>query len=184
MTDYKSTAHTIRKLNKKLYNFYQYHWLIEHEYSIRDFIKSLDEYREGKAVENIEELFVDWENEHGSNGSLYPCYNDFCANELMNEELMEAITNSNFYAHETWRALKKTKHKVLTEIMYLLGYSPISNATANVHVYSYHEKYSITFRSLIDLEEWIKKELDKLSDTNQVQLCENFLGQLENNKEE
>lgn len=179
MTDYKSIAHTIRDLNKKLYNFYQYHWLIEHEYSIRDFIKSLDEYRDGKAVENIEELFVDWENDHSSNGSLYPCYTDFCTHELMNEELMEAITNSNFYAHETWRVLKKTKYKVLTEIMYFLGYSLVFHEATNAYVYSYHEKYSIKFHSLIDLTEWIKKELKQLSDVNQVQLYENFLEQLD-----
>lgn len=64
------------------YEKYQYEWLMEHGYSLDDFIKSLDELQKEDPHGGIKELFKTWEF-HGFNGEVYACSSEFHDNEAL-----------------------------------------------------------------------------------------------------
>ena len=64
------------------YEKYQYDWLMEHEYSLDDFINSLDELQKEDPHGSIKELFKTWEF-HGFDGEIYSCGSEFHDNEAL-----------------------------------------------------------------------------------------------------
>ena len=54
------------------YERYQYEWLMEHGYSLDDFINSLDELQREDPHSSIKELFKTW-GFHGFDGEIYSC---------------------------------------------------------------------------------------------------------------
>ena len=64
------------------YEKYQYEWLMEHGYSLDDFINSLDELQKEDPHEGIKELFKTWEF-HGFDGEIYSCGSEFHDNEAL-----------------------------------------------------------------------------------------------------
>lgn len=79
------------------YEKYQYEWLMEHEYSLDDFINSLDKLQKEDPHEGIKELFKTWEF-HGFDSEVYSCGSEFHDNEAL-ETLIKDIDiphNSKF----------------------------------------------------------------------------------------
>ena len=64
------------------YEKYQYEWLMEHGYSLDNFIQSLDELQKEDLHLSIKELFKEWEF-HGFNGEVYSCGSEFHDNEAL-----------------------------------------------------------------------------------------------------
>lgn len=64
------------------YEKYQYEWLMEHGYSLDDFINSLDELQKEDPHGGIKELFKTWEF-HGFDGEVYSCGSEFHDNEVL-----------------------------------------------------------------------------------------------------
>lgn len=79
------------------YEKYQYKWLMEHGYSLDDFINSLDELQKEKPHSSIKELFKTWEF-HGFNGEVYSCGSEFHDNEALETPIedIDIPENSKF----------------------------------------------------------------------------------------
>ncbi len=60
------------------YERYQLEWMIDHGYSLRDFVKALDVV-DLDGLHSLEDAFDIWEFDYGFGGELYACeaeYND------------------------------------------------------------------------------------------------------------
>ena len=79
------------------YEKYQYEWLMEHGYSLDDFINSLDELQKEDPHPSIKELFKEWEF-HGFNGEVYSCGSEFHDNEALETPIkdIDIPENSKF----------------------------------------------------------------------------------------
>lgn len=160
--------YTTTELKHTLYNAYQLNWMIEHGYSLFDFVQSLDEYIEDNDINSVQDLYNDWEHEYGFNNSLYASYSEFCDNELLDDEYMKNIVETSVELQDAWNILHSMKRESLTQIMELLGYTPIYNGTPNEHIYYDDCQNALTFYSLLDLQEWIEEQMNVVSDD----LCE------------
>lgn len=60
------------------YEKFQYQWLIDHDYSLLDLIKSLDKYQPSM---NLLNTFEDWEYEQGFDGQIYPSAGEYYDNK-------------------------------------------------------------------------------------------------------
>lgn len=81
---FKNANLTPNKYNGELssYEKFQYQWLMDHGYSLRDVIKALDEYQ---PTMNLLDVFEDWEYKQGFDGQIYPCAGEYYDNEYIEE---------------------------------------------------------------------------------------------------
>lgn len=79
------------------YEKYQYEWLMEHGYSLDDFINSLNELQKEDPHSSIKELFKTWEF-HGFDGEIYSCGSEFHDNEALETPIedIDIPENSKF----------------------------------------------------------------------------------------
>ena len=79
------------------YERYQYEWLMEHGYSLDDFINSLDKLQKEDPHSSIKELFKTWEF-HGFDGEIYSCGSEFHDNEALETPIedIDIPENSKF----------------------------------------------------------------------------------------
>lgn len=79
------------------YEKYQYEWLMEHGYSLDNFINSLDELQKEDPHLSIKELFKTWEF-HGFDGEVYSCGSEFHDNEALETPItdIDIPRNSKF----------------------------------------------------------------------------------------
>lgn len=69
------------------YNNYQLQWLMDHNYSLTDFIKSIEDYINDSEDSSryidennqldLQQAFIDWQFESGFNHDLYVCKDEF-----------------------------------------------------------------------------------------------------------
>ena len=64
------------------YEKFQYQWLIDHGYSLRDVIKALDKYQ---TTMNLLTVFENWEYEQGFAGQIYPFEDEYYDNKCLEE---------------------------------------------------------------------------------------------------
>lgn len=67
-----------------LYEIYQLQWMIEHGYSLEDFVKELSKelnYAKQGVDDNLLTIFHDWERECGFNSEIYCSEEEFLDNE-------------------------------------------------------------------------------------------------------
>lgn len=64
------------------YEKYQLRWMIEHGYSLEDFIRELKWYtKHGSNNDDLLTVFTDWQREYGFNGEIYVCEEEYYDNE-------------------------------------------------------------------------------------------------------
>lgn len=61
--------------SKISYENYQLKWMMDHGYSLRDLMQSMDEYYDDKYIvgRTFDDLFTEWKNESGFNQELWSC---------------------------------------------------------------------------------------------------------------
>ena len=63
--------------SKISYENYQLQWMMDHGYSLRDLMQSMDEYYDDKYIyiigKTFDDLFTEWKNESGFNQELWSC---------------------------------------------------------------------------------------------------------------
>lgn len=61
--------------SKTSYENYQLKWMMDHGYSLRDLMQSMDEYYDDKYIvgRTFDDLFTEWKNESGFNQELWSC---------------------------------------------------------------------------------------------------------------
>lgn len=59
-------------LKKQTYEQYQLQWMIDHGFSLKDLMESMDRYFMNDG-DSIQELFKDWKYNCGFGGMLYAC---------------------------------------------------------------------------------------------------------------
>lgn len=64
-------------MNNTDYQNYQLQWMQDHNYSLKDLIMSLEEYRKDTFGLTLPELFHEWEQNRGFNGEIWACENEF-----------------------------------------------------------------------------------------------------------
>lgn len=69
------------------YERYQLNWMIEHGYSLEDFVRVLSWYVQHSGAEDgLLTVFAKWQNEYGFNGEIYACEDEYYDNEYLMEE--------------------------------------------------------------------------------------------------
>lgn len=64
------------------YEKYQLQWMIDHRYSLEDFVRELKWYAEhGSSSHDLLTIFADWQNEYGFNGEIYSSEAEYYDNE-------------------------------------------------------------------------------------------------------
>ena len=92
------------------YERYQYNWLMEHGYSLDDFINSLDELQKEDPHASIKELFKTWEF-HGFDGEIYSCGSEFHDNEALETPItdIDIPHNSKFMKEDNTLLINLTE---------------------------------------------------------------------------
>lgn len=75
---------------KQTYEQYQLQWMIDHGFSLKDLMESMDRYFMNDG-DSIQELFEDWECDCGFGGILYACKDEAidCGECIEDEEEQE-----------------------------------------------------------------------------------------------
>lgn len=68
------------------YERYQLNWMIEHGYSLEDFVRELSWYAKQGTEDDLLTVFSDWQNECGFNGEGFVCEDEYYDNEYLIEE--------------------------------------------------------------------------------------------------
>lgn len=80
--------------SKTSYKNYQLQWMIDHGYSLRDLMQSMDEYYDDKydtIGRSFDNLFTEWQNESGFNHELWSCKEEAINAEECNDTSKEEI---------------------------------------------------------------------------------------------
>lgn len=78
--------------SKISYENYQLKWMMDHGYSLRDLMQSMDEYYDDKYIvgRTFDDLFTEWKNESGFNQELWSCKEEAInageCNDILKEE--------------------------------------------------------------------------------------------------
>lgn len=80
--------------SKISYENYQLQWMMDHGYSLRDLMQSMDEYYDDKYIDIVgrtfDDLFTEWKNESGFNQKLWSCKEEAInageCNDILKEE--------------------------------------------------------------------------------------------------
>ena len=80
--------------SKISYENYQLQWMMDHGYSLRDLMQSMDEYYDDKYIyiigKTFDDLFTEWKNESGFNQELWSCKEEAInageCNDILKEE--------------------------------------------------------------------------------------------------
>lgn len=78
--------------SKISYENYQLKWMMDHGYSLRDLMQSMDEYYDDKYIvgRTFDDLFTEWKNENGFNQELWSCKEEAInageCNDILKEE--------------------------------------------------------------------------------------------------
>lgn len=75
---------------KRAYEAYKLDWMIQHGYTLSDFIKEIGGYME-ESEEDIVCSFDNWEFDCGFNGEIWACYEEFCENEYQDKEYVKQL---------------------------------------------------------------------------------------------
>ena len=89
---------TVRKMNEsrmqeELYGIYQLDWMISHGHSLHDLYHELHEAEKEYETPNIGEIWADFE-DHGFDGELFACFDEFCDTELRNESFIQGLLDT------------------------------------------------------------------------------------------
>ena len=74
------------EVSRKIYDRFKLHWLTLHGYGLNDIISMLDN---SEGVSNKFKI-RQWEYENNEPNGIYPCYEEFIANEYQNKEFVES----------------------------------------------------------------------------------------------
>ena len=99
------------------YEKYQYEWLMEHGYSLDDFINSLDKLQKENPHEGIKELFKTWEF-HGFDSEVYSCGSEFHDNEALETPIkdIDIPHNSKFMKEGNTLLINLTEMGIFSEL--------------------------------------------------------------------
>lgn len=80
------------RVRRRAYEKYQFFWLMDHGYTIRDICNIVQEWKDDNDS-NPDEfiLFDEYLEENGFHGAFYPCFEEFLENEYLNEGLMRTL---------------------------------------------------------------------------------------------
>ena len=83
--------------SKISYENYQLQWMMDHGYSLRDLMQSMDEYYDDKYIyiigKTFDDLFTEWKNESGFNQELWSCKEEAINAGECNDILKEETTD-------------------------------------------------------------------------------------------
>ncbi len=94
---------TEKQMLKELYHMYQLNWMTTHGYSLDDIMKSMDTLNHDDNIvdtvdgmkANIPDIFKEWQDEYGFNGSLWVCFDEFCQTEALDQAYICGLINQN-----------------------------------------------------------------------------------------
>lgn len=89
----------MKSIKERVYLKYQIHWLMSHGYTVEDLnCTAFDWFNERLADPDNDNTLTDYLFEHGINGSLWACYDEFIETEYQNAAYMEELLSRNEYA--------------------------------------------------------------------------------------
>lgn len=87
------TDDMLNVFRNEIYNRYQMHWMVTHNYSLHDLFLELTDYTEEQQMEDNSYhpryAWTDWQNEQGFSGSLWACMDEFKTHEYQIEDYVK-----------------------------------------------------------------------------------------------
>jgi len=102
-------------IQKRAYDKYILHWMINHEVSFKDFINKLDEIVEEQGV-SVNDAVKIFELHYGFERKIYYSFEEFLDNEYLDKKFMESILNDyEAYIYNTYGLEKKRGRRTKKE---------------------------------------------------------------------